>query len=273
MKPFIIISIATISSLVLSMIVTTVITRKRVRSGTMSKKTRVLIFIAAMLVIFIGGAFIYFNTYARAGERAMKAMEGSDIVAVKDDDTGYFFDGPGTEDALVFYPGAMVDEKAYAELMLRLAGEGVDCYLVSMPLHLAVLGKDKADNIIDRGGYEHYYISGHSLGGAMACSYAAVHADKLSGALILAAYPVDKIPDSLPVVSLVGSNDTVIDKNAEVKNKIYWPSDVKEIVIEGGNHCQFGDYGFQRGDTEATITPDEQTDLTVQACMEMIRRG
>ncbi len=29
-------------------------------------------------------------------------------------------------------------------------------------------------------------------------------------------------------------------------------------VIEGGNHCQFGSYGFQKGDGTASISPQQQ---------------
>ena len=28
--------------------------------------------------------------------------------------------------------------------------------------------------------------------------------------------------------------------------------------IKGGNHCYFGSYGMQKGDNEASITPEEQ---------------
>jgi hypothetical protein len=29
-------------------------------------------------------------------------------------------------------------------------------------------------------------------------------------------------------------------------------------VIEGGNHCQFGSYGFRNGDGTASISPQQQ---------------
>ena len=32
------------------------------------------------------------------------------------------------------------------------------------------------------------------------------------------------------------------------------PADAQFVVIEGGNHSQFGNYGLQPGDNEATIT-------------------
>ena len=38
----------------------------------------------------------------------------------------------------------------------------------------------------------------------------------------------------------------------------YAPDRSAELVIEGGNHAQFGSYGKQRGDGEAAIPPEEQ---------------
>lgn len=37
------------------------------------------------------------------------------------------------------------------------------------------------------------------------------------------------------------------------------------VAVEGGNHAQFGNYGKQRGDAEATISREEQQDITVEA--------
>ena len=38
----------------------------------------------------------------------------------------------------------------------------------------------------------------------------------------------------------------------------YAPSDYTETVIAGGNHAQFGSYGFQKGDGIASIPAEEQ---------------
>ena len=46
---------------------------------------------------------------------------GNSKVSISNEDYGYFIDGPGTESALIFYPGAKVDEKAYGPLMSQIA--------------------------------------------------------------------------------------------------------------------------------------------------------
>jgi len=43
------------------------------------------------------------------------------------------------------------------------------------------------------------------------------------------------------------------------------PINTQYIMIEGGNHAQFGDYGFQPGDNEATIMRADQQQQTVDA--------
>jgi hypothetical protein len=43
------------------------------------------------------------------------------------------------------------------------------------------------------------------------------------------------------------------------------PLNTEYVVIQGGNHAQFGDYGFQPGDNEATITRADQQQQVVDA--------
>ena len=43
------------------------------------------------------------------------------------------------------------------------------------------------------------------------------------------------------------------------------PADTEWITIEGGNHAQFGDYGVQDGDGEATISAEMQWGYTTDA--------
>ncbi|MBR3689616.1 MAG: hypothetical protein IKL97_00750, partial [Eggerthellaceae bacterium] len=45
---------------------------------------------------------------------------------------------------------------------------------------------------------------------------------------------------------------------------------VAELVIEGGNHAQFGSYGAQEGDGAAAISAEAQRDLTADFVAEAI---
>ena len=45
------------------------------------------------------------------------------------------------------------------------------------------------------------------------------------------------------------------------------------VIIEGGNHAQFGNYGKQKGDPDATISAEEQQTIAVNAIVEFIKRS
>lgn len=187
-------------------------------------------------------------------------------VMEKEIKDGLFFDGPGTEDALVFYPGGLVDYEAYAPLLREIAKNGVDCFLVEMPYYLAVFGMNKADKIIGSKdySYKNWYVGGHSLGGAMAASYAGKNSDKVSGVLLCAAYSTVKLDDGMTVVSVYGTEDKVLNAKKYEQYKGNLPKGATEEVLEGGNHGQFGDYGHQKGDGAATMTGKEQMRLTAE---------
>lgn len=234
-------------------------------------KKKILIIIFALLAVLIGFCIWYVNDYYHVTDKDA-ALASTDIVTVSATDFGYSFDGPGEDNALIFYPGAKVEDLAYADLLKRIAAEGVDCYLVNMPCNLAFFGINKANDIIDAYSYEHWYLAGHSLGGAMAASYAANNSDKLDGLIFLAAYSTNDLSDSdLKILSIYGSEDKVVKMEKIEQGRELMPSDYEEVQIDGGNHAGFGDYGEQSGDGTATISDDEQRSLTVSSIMKIIQ--
>ena len=168
----------------------------------------VLIGLAALLAAGAAAFYIYTADYYRADESALRAPE-TGAVRLSQTDYGWFFDGPADAAALIFYPGALVEETAYAPLLCRLAENGLDVCLVKMPFHLAVLDADAADGVMARYDYARWYIGGHSLGGAMAANYAADHA--LDGVILLAAYPTRAVDE--PMLLLYGEKDGVLDRD------------------------------------------------------------
>ena len=142
-----------------------------------------LIVIAIMVIVFL----VYVSNYYHVQDR-QAALESTDDVKVEEVDYGYFFDGPGNDTALIFYPGAKVEDLAYASLLKQLAADGIDCYLVHMPGNLAFMGMNRADKVMETYSYEHWYLVGHSLGGAMAAVYADKNSEKLDGLIFLIEY-------------------------------------------------------------------------------------
>lgn len=230
----------------------------------MKKQTKIIVAVLVVVIAVLGIATgRYANDYYRAVD-IDEYITDSDSVTVSEIKEGYFFDGPGEDKALIFYPGAKVEETAYAPIMKSLAEHGVDCFLIKMPMKLAFFGMNKADNILTEYKYDNYYLAGHSLGGAMAANYASEHPDDYAGLFLLAAYPTkDLTATRFPIVLLYGDNDKVINREKLEAGFTFLPSDCKKVEIRGGNHAQFGSYGEQDGDGAATITPEEQWEITV----------
>ena len=206
---------------------------------------------------------------AKASEKANDYLVGTEEVSVTKIDYGYYFDGSGEDDLLIFYPGARVEKEAYAPLMFELAKNGVDTIIVEMPLNFPFLGKDKASKVISNYEYKNYYISGHSFGGVMAGEFVAKN-DKITGVIFMGSYPTKKLNDNVKALSLYGSNDKVLSMDQYNKNKKNFPSDYKELIIEGGNHSQFGSYGNQSGDGKADITFEEQQEIIINEIINFI---
>ena len=111
-----------------------------------------------------------------------------------------------------------------------------------------------------------WYIGGHSLGGAMAASYAAKHTDELDGLVLLAAYSTADLTDSgLRVYAAYGSEDGVLNREKYEADRINLPQDTTETVIDGGCHAGFGSYGAQKGDGAPVISAEEQQQQTSDA--------
>ncbi len=181
--------------------------------------------------------------------------------------------GSTPSQGIILYPGARVDSEAYAPLARIFADAGWLAVLVQMPLDLAVLGKDRALVVID----EHrqvdsWYIGGHSLGGAMAASFANEHPELLTGLYLLGSYSPDSVSlaqSGLSVISIAAQYDLFAQREEIAAAAGNLPSDTLYRTIEGGNHARFGWYGPQNGDGIATISHQEQTEQTARLMLEL----
>lgn len=227
-------------------------------------KTALLTFLCGNALLLMA-ALIYFGIYYRADETAQIALQGSDSVAVTAIDGGYYFDGPAEAKAIIFYPGAKVECEAYAPLMLALAERDYDCFLADVPLHFALLGEGRADKFLSAYSYDSWFTAGHSMGGIVAANYAQKHPDRIDGIVLLASYTTERVDARLKLCSVYGSEDGCLEREVYAANLDKWPQDSTELVIEGGNHAQFGSYGAQKGDGAAAISPETQWEKTADA--------
>lgn len=221
------------------------------------------------LLCFVGS--VYVSDYYHADEDALEALEGDGAVTVEqigDDRIVFAPEQPAA--GLIFYPGGKVEYTAYAPLLHSMAERGILCVLVRMPFNLAVFDIDAADGIQEEfPEIEDWYIGGHSLGGSMAASYVAEHAEDYKGLILLAAYATEDIRQSgLRVISVYGDKDGVLDMEKYAGNLKNLPGDMEEHIMGGGCHAQFGSYGLQKGDGTPKISGKEQREITAGLIME-----
>ena len=227
---------------------------------------------AAVLVLLMLLGAAYFADDYRAGPGAAAALRSDDAVTVERLEHAWRFDGPGGDAALIFYPGAKVEAAAYAPLLHTLAAGGTDAFLLEMPLQFALLDISAAERIMGRYDYGRFVLAGHSLGGVAAAAFAGHQPDRVSDLVFLASYPAAPLPAGLRVLSIYGDKDTVLNREKYAESRVYFPAETEEIVLAGGNHAHFGDYGPQRGDGEALIPADEQQRATAGAILRWIEK-
>lgn len=167
---------------------------------------------------------------------------------------------PSTQ-GFVIYPGGLVDAQAYAPVAKALAERGIFTVIVPVPLELAIIKMDAAKPVIDAyPNIRTWAIGGHSLGGSTACMFAARQGknSKLNALVLWAAYCTDDVADNMPnVISIYGAQDGLITRHSAEKLQFGLPANTRWVVIGGGNHAMFGDYGAQSGDGPLTLSPDD----------------
>lgn len=234
---------------------------------------RILLGALAVLLVLVLGLLVAFKVYTSDYYTMLPGTEDNLYLTVEMHTEGdlTIIGDPNAEKGLIFYPGAKVEARAYAPLLDRIAREGFCCVLVEMPYHLAILNVDAAEEAMAAvPEVKQWYLAGHSLGGATAAMYAADNPDKIAGLALLGAYSTKQLPETLPVLLMYGSEDGVLNREKYSSCLANVPN-ADEQVIEGGNHAGFGNYGPQKGDGEASITPEQQWDITAKAITDWMQ--
>ncbi|HET7770408.1 MAG TPA: alpha/beta hydrolase [Chloroflexota bacterium] len=237
---------------------------------------------AAVVVLGVAGFVAWASAAAPPSAEALAALESGGEVAVQSTrpDGWLVFRprGGAPVSGLVVYPGGRVDARAYAPLARDIAAGGFLVVIVPVRLNLAILDVQAAAPV-QRAFPEIrvWSVGGHSLGGTVAGWYAREHASDgplavrglvLWGAYLDAGHSLRERP--LSVVSISGSLDGLSTPEKIEAGAGYLPPGTRWVVIEGGNHAQFGWYGAQAGDRKATISREEQQRAAAAATRELL---
>lgn len=220
---------------------------------------------ALVLCVFATVALAWARPFA-AAPVAVAAMRSQDDIQVSDRLTWYEMKKVGRNAkgqtvqptvGLVFVPGARVDPRAYANILRPVAEAGYLVAVVKPPFGLAAPNSSQPESVIENHPEIRYWaVGGHSLGGVAAASYADDH--PVTGLLLYASYPASElVRNDLVTTSVSGSADELAGPGDIAETKPRLPEATSYVVVEGGIHAFFGDYGEQPGDGTPTISRAE----------------
>lgn len=183
---------------------------------------------------------------------------------------------------LIFFPGGLVQPEAYAPLAHAIAEQGYHVFIVKLPFGSAPLASQEAE-VMDQAleimqaetTVQYWVVGGHSRGAAMASRFAHLYGDQFDGLILIGtSHPKEAAFDlsntNLPVTKIYASSDGLASMEEVEANALYLPADTNWVLIEGGNHAQFGYYGTQLGDNQASISREQQQSLTLEAMLEVL---
>ena len=210
---------------------------------------------------------------------AVAAMRSSDGIQVSDRLTWYEMKKVSRNSkgqpvqpttGLIFFPGAKVDPRAYANILRPVVEAGYLVAVVKPAYGLALPNNTTPDLVIENHTeIRHWAVGGHSLGGAVASSYADTH--PVTGLLLYASITFGELDrNDLITTSISGSADTLISPADIAESKPNLPEATRFVVIEGAYHAYFGDYGQQSGDGVPTLSRQEAQDQIRQATLEFM---
>lgn len=176
---------------------------------------------------------------------------------------------------VIFYPGALVDPDAYAPLAQSIASNGYHVTIVKMPFRMARWGHNKIKELMNLNDpSKTLVLAGHSLGGVMAAQFVHENPGVIDGLILIGtSHPrdIDLSYVPIPVMKIYGSNDGLASVEEVVSNKNKLPGSTRYVLLEGANHAQFGCYGSQLGDRQATITRAVQQEKTAQSILSFLK--
>jgi len=240
----------------------------------MNKKKIIGISVIVIIVGLVSFTTIWILNTLDPMDEALTALTSDDNVNVETDPWLTFSPKNATPStAIIFYPGAKIDPESYSILAKSIAIEGYLIIIAPMPLNLAILGVNIANEIITEfPAIDNWIMAGHSLGGSMAAKFSYENPSLIQGLILLASYPAESndLSDmNITCLSIYGEFDTVLSQNIPSTAPLL-PENHTIYEIAGGNHAYFGYYGEQKGDGTAMITREQQHAETITQILLML---
>ncbi len=227
-------------------------------------KKKVLLVLLALFVVVVGGTLVYLSVGQY--EATPRVVSYTEVNGKYHDD--YIEFDHQKDKGLIFFTGAKVQPEAYSYLN---EVQDANVYIVDAPFNFAMFSSSKAKDIME----EHkdvksWYVAGHSLGGVVASMFAEDNVDLVDGVVLLASYPAETVESDMPYLSIYATSDGLVGDYSEYK-ELFKDENTTYVEIEGGNHSQFGNYGFQKGDNKSMTSDIDQQQTVVDSIKEFIK--
>ncbi|MDO4499930.1 MAG: alpha/beta hydrolase [Erysipelotrichaceae bacterium] len=219
-------------------------------------KNIILGFLAFILIISSICIF-YFSSYYEA---VNNTYQSTDLYTIYINKEETWVKSNNNDTLIIMYPGCKVENEAYIPLAIELTKYGYSTVIIDPLLNFMLADTNAYKKYLKD--YKSYYLMGHSLGGTVASMVVDENIDAL---ILLASYSSKDISDlNINVLSITGELDGVLNLKKQEEAKINLPKNTIYKIIEGGNHSDFGDYGFQDGDNKSTLKENEQIEITAK---------
>jgi pimeloyl-ACP methyl ester carboxylesterase len=241
-----------------------------------------LVWITAGLLFFV--MFTSWSVIAYRPSSAARAATRADALVRVEHHDGIWTFTPVTNmqarAAFAFVPGALVDARAYAPLVRAAAAAGYRGYIIELPRRGALGGADAAevderlDRVLQQERAAPIVLAGHSRGAVVASRIAARSLPNIAAMVLIGtSHPrdIDLSLLTIPVVKIVGTRDGLASPSEVRQNAAKVPAHTRWVWIDGGNHSQFGWYGFQPGDKRPRIAASAQRQQMIDVVIETLR--
>lgn len=215
--------------------------------------------LAALLVVAVIGFVVWASFPMRADADRTAEVDADPAISVTNDSEAILLEPTGAANGkgLVVVPGARVEAAAYEWTLQPLVDAGYTVVITHPALNFAILeirGLDTYTALAPE--VDDWAVGGHSLGGVRACQYAA---DEGVDTLVLfGSYcSADLSGTGVDALSIGGGEDGLSTPAKIADAARLLPADASFVEIPGMTHAQFGAYGEQPGDGEATVSDED----------------
>ncbi len=239
----------------------------------MKKLKIITISVISIILLAVGSFVIWSSITYKPNEQLIESVTNYDLN--ENTHTDLIWEGSnGT--GIILYAGAKVEHAAYAYYAEQIAKQGYTVILPSIRLNFALLDVNVAKQFVDLyPQIDTWVVGGHSLGGVAAAMFAHDNKDVVDGLILLGSYPSessDLSKQDIDVLSLYAEFDGLTLLEDIEKSKGLLPANATFYEIQGGNHAQFGMYGEQKGDKQATIIAKQQQDIMVEETIKWLEQ-